>query len=250
MEPAKGMQQLCVIVPTYNNAGTIARVIESVSQYCPNIIVVNDGSTDETSQALNSLTIPITLVSYEANKGKGHALVTGFKKARELGYTHTITIDADGQHYADDMPLFIEAVKKGAEGIIVGCRNLTEKNMPRKNTFANRFSNFWFRLQTGINLQDTQSGYRMYTLSALRGLSLITSRYESELELLVFAAWDGVSVSSAPVKVYYPSAEERVSHYRPVYDFMRITLLNTILCFGALFYGAPRRVFRNLKRLF
>ena len=119
--------------------------------------------------------------------------------------------------------------------LIVGTRNLTEKNMPRQNTFANRFSNFWFRLQTGIDLQDTQSGYRLYTLSQLRGLSLITSRYEAELELLVYAAWAGTQIISVPVKVYYPPAEERVSHFRPVYDFVRISILNTFLCIAALF---------------
>ena len=122
--------------------------------------------------------------------------------------------------------------------------------MPRQNTFANRFSNFWVRLQTGVNLSDTQSGYRLYTLSSLRGLSLITSRYEAELELLVFAAWAGVQICSVPVKVYYPPVEERVSHFRPVYDFVRISILNTILCVAALVYGYPRRLARSIKKLF
>ena len=213
-------------------------MIEDVEKYCSSIIVVNDGSTDDTAAILQSIPSPIEVVSYPDNRGKGYALVTGFKKAKALGYTHAITIDADGQHFADDIPCFIEGLKHNPEGFIVGCRNLTEENMPRQNTFANRFSNFWFRLQTGINLPDTQSGYRLYTLSSLKGLNLITSRYESELELLVYAAWAGVDITSVNVKVYYPPAEERVSHFRPIYDFFRISVLNTVLCLGALLYGA------------
>lgn len=229
-------KKICVIIPTYNNATTVMRVIEDVEKYCRSIIVVNDGSTDQTAAILQSCPLPIEVVSYSKNRGKGYALVTGFRKAMALGYTHAITIDADGQHFADDIPCFLEGLKENPEGIIVGCRNLTEENMPRQNTFANRFSNFWFRLQTGINLPDTQSGFRLYTLSSLKGLNLITSRYESELEFLVYAAWAGVDISWVNVRVYYPPAEERVSHFRPVYDFFRISVLNTILCLLALLF--------------
>lgn len=238
--------RLCVIIPTYNNAGTVGEVVSQVYSYCQDVIVVNDGSTDRTSEILVALTIPVTVVSYEKNQGKGHALVTGFRKAMSMGFSHAITIDADGQHYPSDIPLFVNALESRQRGIIVGSRNLTEENMPRKNTFANRFSNFWFRLQTGIDLPDTQSGFRLYTLSSLHGLCLITSRYESELELLVFAAWAGEPVTSLPIRVYYPPAGERVSHYRPTYDFIRISLLNTVLCIGALVYGWPMKILRRI----
>ena len=230
------MCRVCVIIPTYNNAGTIVQVISDVTAYCQDVIVVNDGSTDETADILQRLTVPVTLVSYPRNKGKGHALVKGFRKAKALGFTHAITIDADGQHFAADIPILINRMEEKPEAIIVGSRNLTEKNMPRQNTFANKFSNFWFRLQTGINLPDTQSGFRLYNLKALRLLSLITSRYEAEMELLVFAAWAGCPITSVNVRVYYPPVEERVSHFRPIYDFSRISVLNTFLCIGALFY--------------
>ena len=249
METASGHIRLCVIIPTYNNAGTIRQVVEDVSKYCDQILVVNDGSTDQTSAILSTLPPSVNVVAYDKNRGKGHALVTGFRQAMKMGYTHAITIDADGQHFADDMPRLTAEMNKQPDGIIVGCRNLTEENMPSGNTFANRFSNFWFRLQTGINLPDTQSGYRLYAFSALRGLGLITSRYEAELELLVYAAWSGQSITSVPVKVYYPPAEERVSHFRPVYDFVRISILNTLLCIGALVYGYPRMILRALRRM-
>ena len=242
--------RLCVIIPTFNNAATIRQVVEGVWQYCQNIIVVNDGSTDATAEILKTISVDVEVVSFEKNKGKGAALVAGFRRAKELAFTHAITIDADGQHFPDDIPSLTSHLSPltSETGIIVGARNLTEENMPRQNTFANKFSNFWFRLQTGINLPDTQSGFRLYTLKDLKGLSLITSRYESELELLVFAAWAGVKVSSVPVRVYYPPAEERVSHFRPVYDFVRISILNTVLCIAALLYGWPRMLVRGLRK--
>ena len=236
----------CTVIPTYNNVGTIRQVIDDTLRYCDDIIVVNDGSTDGSSDVLNNLKGKVTVVSYNQNRGKGYALIQGFLKARAMGYTHAVTIDADGQHFPSDIPVLTNAMKDNPNGIIVGCRNLLEDNMPRQNTFANKFSNFWFRLQTLVNLPDTQSGFRLYTLSALRGLRFITSRYEAELELLVFAAWAGVRVTSVPVRVYYPPADERVSHFRPVYDFARISVLNTILCIGALVYGYPRMMVRWL----
>ncbi len=250
METRKGAKHLCVIIPTYNNVGTIRQVIEDVSQYGLPVIVVDDGSTDGTSEVLSSLSEKIRPVSYQPNRGKGHALVAGFRRAKEEGFTHAITIDADGQHFANDLPVFLQQLDSCDDTIVVGMRNLTEENMPRQNTFANRFSNFWFRLQTGIDLPDTQSGYRLYTLASLRGLRLITSRYEAELELLVFAAWAGTRIISVPVKVYYPPAEERVSHFRPVYDFVRISILNTVLCVAALVYGYPRMIVRRIKNMF
>ena len=241
--------RLCVIIPTYNNAGTIGKVVEDVCSHCQHVIVVNDGCTDNTSAVLEGFKSRIDVVSYGKNKGKGGALVAGFRRAMEKGYTHAVTIDADGQHFADDIPVLIKELENNPEGIIVGARNLNEENMPKGNTFANRFSNFWFRLQTGINLSDTQSGYRLYALNALHGLSLITSRYESELELMVYAAWAGVKITSVPVRVYYPPVEERVSHFRPGYDFARISVLNTVLCILALVYGYPRIIFRWMKRV-
>ena len=250
MNNRTGNRRLCVIIPTYNNVRTIRQVVMDVRQYCRQVIVVDDGSTDGTSAALSSLSELITIVTCQPNGGKGHALVAGFRKAREMGFTHAITIDADGQHFADDIPVFIKQFDSHSDAIVVGARNLTEENMPRGNTFANRFSNFWFRLQTGIGLQDTQSGYRLYPLGALRGLGLITSRYEAELELLVFAAWAGTPIFSVPVKVYYPPADERVSHFRPVYDFVRISILNTVLCVLALVYGYPRMAARAVRRIF
>ena len=186
------------------------------------------------------------VLNHETNMGKGKALKTGLRYAGMNGFTHAVTLDADGQHFPEDIPVLLEASAKHPGDVIVGCRNLTSENMPRGNTFANRFSNFWFRLQTARKLDDTQSGFRVYPLDALHGMGLVTSRYEAELEILVYAAWHGVDVQGVPVRVWYAPEGERVSHFRPFWDFFRISILNTILCFGALLVGLPLALLRKI----
>lgn len=244
-------QKICVVVPTFNNAGTLGHVIDDILTYTTDIIVVNDGSTDESTEILKSYS-SITVVSYSKNKGKGHAIKEGFRKALSLGFDYAVTIDSDGQHYAADIPLFVKAIVENPGALVIGARDLSGVDINGKSSFANKFSNFWFTIQTGKRLSDTQTGYRAYPLKNLYGLKLLTSRYEAELELLVFAAWNGVRIITVPIHVYYPPQSERVSHFRPGLDFTRISILNTILCFGALVYGLPVRFWKSLtdRKLF
>lgn len=238
---------ICVIIPTYNNHATIGAVVESVTRLCADVIVVDDGCTDGTAETLRGMN-GITVVSCPKNRGKGHALKCGFQRALQLGFAYAITIDADGQHFADDIPAFLHKNQECPGSLIVGNRDLNGVDRSKGSSFANKFSNFWFRVQTGINLPDTQTGYRLYPLKKLKGLSLLTSRYEAELELMVLASWHGVEICTVPVKVYYPPRGERVSHFRPGIDFGRISLLNTVLCFLAVVYGLPLRLWRWLGR--
>ena len=238
---------ICVIIPTYNNDKTIKTVIDSCLEMTRSIIVVNDGSTDNTDEILRSYGHnEIDIVSYAINKGKGYALKRGFEYARSKSYRYAITIDADGQHFASDIPLFIGEVEKNPNALIVGSRFLNAENMPRQNTFANKFSNFWFTVQTLQSVPDTQTGFRLYPLEKMGRMWWMTSRYEAELEMLVYAAWHGVKIISTPINVYYPDPDKRISHFRPFMDFFRISVLNTILCFLAICYGGPRMLINNL----
>jgi glycosyltransferase involved in cell wall biosynthesis len=241
-------ERICVVVPTFNNAGTIADVLRRIHQITDNIIVVNDGSTDDTHRNIENSGIEVSLVEYPKNRGKGDALKEGFKKAILMGFEYAITIDADGQHFPEDLPLFVDAFMAHKGALIVGCRDLNPDNMRRGSNFANQFSNFWFHFQTGLRLEDTQSGYRLYPLSMLDGRWKVTSRYESELEFLVYSAWKGVEIVGIPVRVYYPPKDERVSSFRPFSDFMRITILNICLTTGAVFYYLPARMIRRMRR--
>jgi len=236
-----------VVIPTYNNAGTIARVTSDVAAYSDHIWVVNDGSTDDTANILSSFS-DIRIITYEKNRGKGYALKSALKTASEAGYDYALTIDADGQHFADDIPVFIDRIEQVPDSLLIGARNLTADDMPAKNTFANRFSNFWYKVETGQTLTDTQSGFRLYPLRKLHNIRFLTRRYEFEVEIIVRAAWKGINVENVPVKVYYPPAGERVSHFRPVKDFIRISLLNTVLVTSALLFYYPWRFMRALTK--
>ena len=235
----------CVLIPTYNNATTLSKVIRDVSEYTRNIIVVNDGSTDETVEILRSFPTLQTL-SYSSNKGKGWALRRGFEMAIESGYHYAITIDSDGQHFARDLPKFLQKIQETPGSIIIGARNMDQETVPGKSSFGHKFSNFWFKVETGISAPDTQSGYRMYPLILLKDINFITFKYEFEIEVLVRAAWKGIAIESVPVAVYYAPKEIRVSHFRPFKDFSRISVLNTVLVFLTLLYIKPRNFFRKL----
>ena len=236
-----------VVIATYDNAGTIANVVRRVEAITHDIIVVDDGCTDNTLALLQQLDVPPHIVTYKPNRGKGHALVQGFKKAMQLGWDYVITLDSDGQHFPEDLPQLVVAWTPHKDALIVGERGTGHLNMPRGNTMANKFSNFWFTVQTGIQLNDTQTGFRLYPLKRLHWLGITTSRYEAELEMLVFAAWHGIEIVPVKVRVYYPPQGERVTHFRPWADFGRISLLNVALCFGAVVYGWPMRLYRKIK---
>ena len=227
-------RHICAVIPTYNNGGTVAEVVRGVLRQGLPVIVVDDGSTDGTQDALKGLDIKV--LTHGRNRGKGVALKTGLEEARRQGYRYALTIDADGQHDPLDIPALVAAA--APRTLVIGSRNIAAEGMSSGSTFANRFSNFWFTLQTARKLPDTQTGYRIYPLEDLPSLKLLTARYEAELTLLVFSAWKGLKLIPVPVKVYYP--EDRVSHFRPFVDFFRISVLNTVLCVLALLYGYPR----------
>ena len=239
---------VCVLLPTYNNAGTLYTVLSSILEYTDRVIVVNDGSTDETAQILAQFP-KIDKIEYTENKGKGKALRLGFAFALIKGYDYVITIDTDGQHFAADIPLFLEKLTTEKTAIIIGARNLHMENMPGKNTFANKFSNFWFKVETGIKAPDTQSGFRLYPIYQMKGMRFFGTKYEFEVEALVRCAWKGISIRWIPINIYYPPPEKRVSHFRPGPDFFRISLLNTILVLIAFLYIKPRDFFIHISKL-
>src|SRR4051812_210070 len=139
--------RLCVIIPTYNNARTLAGIITDVGLFTKHIIVVNDGSTDDTLLILKAFP-SIKLLSYARNVGKGWAIRKGFHLALELNYEYAITIDSDGQHFASDLPMFIEKIQMEPGALIIGARNMEQASVPGKSSFGHKFSNFWYKVET------------------------------------------------------------------------------------------------------
>lgn len=243
--------EVCAVIPTYQNAKTLLKVVADVHRVVDTVFVVDDGSNDGTAALLDKATgneRPEKVLTHPKNCGKGAALKTGLTYARQQGFRYAVTVDADGQHRADDIPALLKAVEEEPDALAIGSRGLQHENMPAKSTFANRFSNFWFALQTLQRLPDTQSGLRIYPLRCLHGLRWMSARYEAELTLLVFSAWAGVKLLPVPVSVYYPPRDQRVTHFRPGRDFTRISVLNTLLCFLMVVYGWPRIFCRQIAR--
>lgn len=237
--------KICIIIPTYNNSKTLQRVVDAVLQFDATTIVVNDGATDATPAILQHYP-QLVIVRHPKNMGKGMALRNGFKKAIELGFHYAITIDSDGQHFASDIQVFIEELEKTGPALLIGSRNMTQEGVPKKSSFGNKFSNFWFWFETGHKLEDTQSGFRLYPL-LLIPKKYFTNKFEFEIEVIVRTAWKRIPVKNIPIKVLY-DPEERVSHFRPFKDFTRISILNTVLVLIALLYIKPRDVFYQLKK--
>jgi glycosyltransferase involved in cell wall biosynthesis len=238
--------KICVIIPTYNNEKTLKRVIDGVLSYIAEIYVINDGSTDGTRAILEEYP-HIRVVHHPKNMGKGMALRTGFQRAQQDGFDYAITIDSDGQHYPKDIPILVQELLQHSKPVLlIGNRNMNQKGIPGKSSFGNRFSNFWFWFETGIQLEDTQSGFRAYPLRYLPQ-KLFTRKFEFEIEIIVRAAWKGILIKNVPIQVLY-DLNERVSHFRPFQDFTRISILNTFLVCITLLYIKPRDFFRKIKK--
>lgn len=235
-------------MPTFNNEKSLDSVLQDLLIYCKSIIIVNDGSTDSTSKILQHYS-QLQIVDLPENKGKGNALRIGFRRAAELGYEYAITIDSDGQHYADDLDVFLtkleEKTSRDPEILLVGDRNMGRDGIPGKSSTGNKFSNFWYMVVTGSQLNDTQSGYRLYPLQVVNNLNLFTNKFELEIEVIVKASWKKVAVQNIPIKVLYP--EGRVSHFRPFMDIVRIVILYMWFVLVSFFYIHPRKKYRNFK---
>jgi len=238
-----------VIIPTYNNAGTVAGVISDVKKYLPDVVVVNDGSTDRTAEVLRSIE-GIDCIEFPDNCGKGAALQAAFCHCINNGYTHAITFDADGQHLAIDIPALIDRLQQEPETLWIGDRSIAVKDgveQPPRSRFGRRFGAFWYKFYTGINIRDTQCGLRVYPLSKVAALECYTPRYEYEIEILITASWNDIAVKSVPVHLLYMTKEERVSHFRPVRDFMRISKVNSRAAMVKLFLPKNVRKVRGLS---
>lgn len=234
----------CVVVPTYNNASTLKAVLDQLLVYTSNVIVVNDGATDSTAEILGDYT-HLNVITHLENLGKGMALRHAFAWANDKGFDYAITIDSDGQHSPDDLPKVLDTVSRNQGKLVMGSRAMEAEGIPKKSSFGNRFSNFWFWAETGIRLSDTQTGFRAYPLKPMQGTRWFTRRFEFEIEVIVRLAWRNVKFVEQPISVAYE--EDRVSHFRPLKDFARISVLNTFLFTGALLFYLPRLWLMNLS---
>jgi glycosyltransferase involved in cell wall biosynthesis len=225
--------QICIVIPVYNNPKTIQSVVEESLALNLKIIVVDDGS-DTTVSSLLTVHPHLTILRHEANKGKGQAILTAAREAKAQNFESILTIDGDGQHYPKESKYLLPLLNNNA--IVIGNRKFKE-DVPNASKFGRAFSNFWIFAETGRWLHDTQSGFRGYPLSIL-DLELKHSYYDFEIEIIVKHLWKKRPIHEVEIEVYYPPHGERVSHFDKVKDNIRLSKIHTKL------------VTQNILRLF
>jgi len=209
-----------IIIPTYNNPKTIRNVVKDVLLHGYDVMVIDDGSDTPIKTLFSEKEkTNVTFVRHEKNQGKGQAIISGTQKAKELNYTHVLSIDGDGQHLASEIHKLID-ICKGDE-IIIGARNFNLDHVPFGSKFGRWFSNMWARWDTGQNISDSLSGYRIYPISIL-DLPIKTQRFDWEMEVIIRHADKGKTIKEVIIECYYPTPEERVSHFKNFEDTMAI----------------------------
>jgi glycosyltransferase involved in cell wall biosynthesis len=214
-------RRIAVVIPALNEERAIRGVVESVLAICPNVIVVDDGSTDATCERIADL--PITLIRHATSLGKGQGLRDGFRKARALGFEAVVTMDGDGQHLAADIPRLLAAAEQYPGHLVIGARIRNRENQPAGRRRANAVADWGISWGCGIPVADTQSGQRYYPAAVLDLADLAADDFVFETGVLIAAVREKhVGVVSVPIESRY-QGEFRTSHFRPVRDVSRIT---------------------------
>ena len=237
------LRELFCVIPVYNNAATVRDVVARARRQLPNVLVVDDGSTDLDLADCYAGT-DITVLRHPRNLGKGAAILTALdflKTKPEVRYM--ITIDADGQHYPEDIPNFFPFMERNDWSLLIGCRDFSVPNVPAASRFGRKFANFWLRVETGIKVGDCQSGFRAYPVRYIPQLRCLTRRYNFEAEILARAAWANLELHDVPIRTYYPVPGERISHFHPWKDNFRLSCIHAHLV-GIRMLPFPKRKLR------
>ena len=212
-----------VIIPAYNEAETVRDVAMRARQQCANVVVVDDGSTDGTARALAGL--DVTVLRNEENLGKAGSLSRGFDHALAREAVGVITLDADGQHAPEEIPLFVKAAVNDPAAFLIGARRREQRKASLGRYAANRIADFWIGWAAGVPIEDSQSGFRLYPASLLKAMDLKHDRTRSfvfESEIVIEAARKGCVCCNVAITVA-PRSGPRPSHFRPCMDIIRIT---------------------------
>lgn len=228
-------------IPVFNNAGTVRTVACSVREVLPHVVVVDDGSTDADVGALLA-DVGVTVLRHAVNRGKGCALLTALQHVQAHGGRFLISLDADGQHHPDDICRMLPALAADPDAIVIGVRRMEGPHVPASSRFGRRFSDFWVRLETGLDVRDSQSGFRAYPVALTRQLPLRSRRFDFEIEVLAQAAWAGLHIRHVNVDVTYAARGERISHFRPFLDNLRLTHRHVLLVLRRLLPWPHRRL--------
>jgi glycosyltransferase involved in cell wall biosynthesis len=211
---------VCAVLPALDEARAIGTVILSLRPHVDAVLVVDDGSTDDTSEEAERA--GATVIRHARNRGKGCALRTALTWVLDRSYTHVLLMDADGQHTAADVPAMIAAGADDAVDLVVGERVFSRRDMPGPRYYANLIGSWALSKFIGVSVADTQSGFRLIRCDALRGLGLTARGYEIETEMLIRLTRRGARLRRVPVRTVYGAGSSKL---RPVRDTTRTCLL-------------------------
>ena len=220
-----GSARVWVVVPAFDEAATIAAIVRDCRARAEGVIVVDDGSTDNTARI--AAEAGAIVLRQRANRGKGASLRRGMAAALARGAALVVTMDGDGQHRPADLPALLARARAASDRIVIGSRRADRANAPRARALANRIADFWVSWAARHPVEDSQSGFRVYPAAALRTLSgpPMASGFAFESEMLIEAGRRGFATVAVPIPAIYGSNLRRPSHFRPVRDVTRIVLL-------------------------
>jgi glycosyltransferase involved in cell wall biosynthesis len=231
-------ETVCGLIPVYDNPKTIGKVVSGLQQYIKNVIIADDGSNAETRAVIDQLVENdpehIHVQHLPVNRGKGAAVKAGLQQALELGFSHVLQVDADGQHDLGDIPQFLECMRATPDALILGAPQFGE-DIPAIRKYGRKLTTLMIALEAGtLKLPDAMCGFRIYPVAAICELRTLCSRMCFDPEIMIKAHWAGISIQAVPTRVRYLSAEEGgVSHFRGVHDNVLNVGLHTYLVLQA-----------------
>jgi glycosyltransferase involved in cell wall biosynthesis len=212
----------CVIIPTYNEAKKIGKLVTEIRQQGLGIVVIDDGSRDNTSEIARNN--GATVLRNDINQGKGASLIMGFNYALSNGYDAVITMDGDGQHLPEDIPFFMRLAKYSESGILIGNRMQKTKTMPTIRFLTNKFMSWLLSCLAKQDIPDTQCGFRLIKKEVLEKVALATSKYETESEILIKSSRLGFKIESVPIKTIYGAEKSQINPFIDTLRFIRLML--------------------------
>ena len=231
-------EQVCGLVPVYNNPKTIGKVVAGLRLYIKHIIIADDGSNEETRAVIEQLAAQdpehTHVLHLPVNRGKGTAVKAGLQQALTLGFSHALQVDADGQHDLGDIPQFLEHMRARPDALILGAPQFGE-DIPAIRKYGRKLTTLMIALEAGtLKLPDAMCGFRLYPVAATCALHTLCARMCFDPEIMIRAHWAGIPVQAVPTRVRYLSAEEGgVSHFRGIHDNVLNVGLHTCLVLQA-----------------
>jgi|SRR5579863_1989154 len=213
--------RICALIPAFNEAPHIAKVVEQARQHVAEVVVIDDGSGDGTAEIARAA--GARCLQMPANRGKASALRAGIAFARDHNFTHVITLDGDGQHLPEDIPVLVRTAKETGADLVIGARRFDRARMPLSRYFSNTIGSRLASALVGCEIRDSQSGFRLFRLDKLDVAKLRSQCYEFEMEILIKMARSGCTIAHAPIRTIYDDGRTR-SKMKPVRDTVRVCL--------------------------